>query len=90
MPQFKPSDIPKLSDSELEEFLNITIAELIPGQGRIQETLYRENVCIVADLLKKDKDTLTSLGIKAYKLIGDALLDAIHALIEQRSESPQP
>ena len=79
MPQFEALDIPKMSDKELEGFLNITIAELIPGEKRIQSMLYNRDICIVADLLRRDRDVISNLGQAAYKIIGQALQKAIPA-----------
>lgn len=88
MPHFRPSDIPEMSDAELEEFLNITIAQLIT-EPRIQHQLYTHNICIVADLLKENQGTLANFGSRTYRLIGDSLWNAIRALIGRRNESLQ-
>jgi len=79
VPIFKSSDIPDMSDKELEQFLNITIAELAPGNSRIQNQFYNHGVCIVADLLKIDQEKL-SLGPRSHKTIGQALWAAIQAI----------
>ena len=68
-----------MSDKELETFLNITIAELVPGEARIQTQFYNYGVCIVADLLKHDHDT-PQLGSVSYRVIGKALKRAIRAI----------
>lgn len=87
MPQFQESDIPELSDTELANFLNITVAELLPGEARLQHRLYRNGICIVGDFITLERDGLRALGYTSYRLIGNALQGALRALLANRNRS---
>ena len=80
MPQFKLSDIPDLSDKELEELLNTTIVELLPDNPRIYNQLYNRGVCIIADLLKTEQDRLRYVNTLSLKIIGDRIQEVIRTI----------
>jgi len=85
MTLLKASDIPEMSDSELEELLNTTIVELIPGETTVQSRLYHNGVCIVADLLDANHEILKSIGPASYRTIGKAMRRAVQSLCERRA-----
>jgi len=85
MPQFVADDIPELPDDLLEQLLNTTVAELVPGSRRLQNLLYQDGICIVADLLRED---CSIVGYHSHVEIAKALRATIQALIESSDKSP--
>lgn len=89
MKRYTAATLLDFSDAEWEQFLNTTVAELLPDDSRLENLLYNCECMVVADILEREQEELIIISGAGQETIAEALRNLIHAIIELRGSDPQ-